>query len=374
MTLYIICLLLLAFSAWYVPFGLKKLLGLKRAWPWQVAVLILLGGFYVLLVKGVYTSTSPVAAFAYNVLGLLFIFQIYFFMYLLAAHLASPLLKRFSGKSIALIGIVLCLGLVGLGFHQARSFTVTNHEIGVKGLAEPVRLLHIPDLHLGAQRGEEHVREVVAAIERYKPDLVLFNGDMVDSNIALRPEVFAPLQKVTAEQYFTTGNHEFYLDMQKALELIAGAGIRVLRSEMVETHGLQLIGMEYMNADRTTFDSHMVNDLTIEEELPKIRRDAAKPTVLVHHSPVGMQYVSEGGIDIMLAGHTHGGQIFPATILIPLRFPMYKGRYRIGDLTLLVSQGAGTFGPWMRLGTFNEIQMITLTPDNGGSRQTIGQK
>lgn len=257
---------------------------------------------------------------------------------------------------------MLCLGLVGFGFYQVQFFTVTHNEIAVKGLASPVRIMHIPDLHLGAQRGEGYVRDVVAAIERHKPDIVLFNGDMVDSNIALKPEVFAPLKNVTAEQYFTTGNHEFYMDTQKALELIAGAGIRILRTEMVETHGFQLIGMEYMNADRVTFDSHMVNDLTIEEELPKVVRDADKPTVLVHHSPVGMQYVSQGGIDVMLAGHTHGGQVFPGTILTSIRFPMDKGRYHVGDMTLLVSQGAGTFGPWMRLGTFNEVQLITLTP------------
>jgi predicted MPP superfamily phosphohydrolase len=63
--------------------------------------------------------------------------------------------------------------------------------------------------------------------------------------------------------------------------------------------------------------------------------------------------MSEGNIDIMLSGHTHGGQSFPGAILIGLRFPMTKGRYQAGGTTLLVSQGAGTFGPWMRLGSFN---------------------
>ncbi|GHV57025.1 phosphoesterase [Deltaproteobacteria bacterium] len=363
MLITIICLSLLVFSAWYTPFRLKRLWGMKRAWPLQVSLFLLLAGFYGILAARVYTSTNPVAAWAYNVLGLLFIFQVYLFMYLLAAHILSPLLKKIPGKGLAAAGIIICLSLVGFGFNQAQSFTVTNHEIKVRGLARPVSIMHIPDLHLGAQRGESYLHEVVEAINRQNPDIVLYNGDLVDSNIALRPELFTLFKAVKAEQYFTMGNHEFYLDTEKALELIKNAGLRILRSEMVETHGLQLIGLEYMNADRVTYDSHMVNDLTIEEELPKIRRATERPSLLAHHSPVGLPYVSQGNIDVMLSGHTHGGQLFPGTIVTGLRFPVNKGRYQAGGTTLLVSQGAGTFGPWMRLGTFSEVQVVTLIPN-----------
>jgi predicted MPP superfamily phosphohydrolase len=366
MLMTIVCLSLLAFSAWYVPFRLKRLWGIKRVWPMQLAIFLLLAGFYGILVTGIYTSTNPVAAWAYNALGLFFIFQVYLFMYLLAAHILSPLLRKIPGKGVAAAGVIICLGFVGFGFSQAQSFTVTNHEIAVRGLVRPVSIMHIPDLHLGTQRGEAYLQEVVEAINLRVPDIVLYNGDLVDSNIALRPELFALFKAVNAEQYFTTGNHEFYLDTEKALELIQSAGLRILRSEMVETHGLQLIGMEYMNADRATYDAHMVNDLTIEEELPKIRRSAEIPSLLVHHSPVGLQYAAQGSIDVMLSGHTHGGQVFPGTILIGIRFPMHKGRHQAGGTTLLVSQGAGTFGPWMRLGAFNEVQFIKLVP---GERQ-----
>jgi hypothetical protein len=358
----IIILSLLAFSAWYVPFRLKKLWGMKKAWPLHTAVLLVLAGFYGIVATGVYTAATPVPAAAYNVLGLLFMFQIYLFLYLLAAHLLSPLLKKVPGKAVAAAGVLICLGSVGLGFFQARGFTVTAHEIRVRHLAAPVTIMHIPDIHLGAHRGEAYLRKIIDTIDQYNPDMVLYNGDLADSNIALKPELFSLFRDVVPEQYFTTGNHEFYMDTDKALGLIKDAGIRILRSEMVETHGLQLIGMEYMNADRTTYDAHMVNDLTLEEELPKIQRSPDLPAVLMHHSPVGMQYASQGRIDVMLAGHTHAGQVFPGTFLIGMRFPMYKGRHQVDDMTLVISQGAGTFGPLMRLGSFNEVQFITLVP------------
>jgi predicted MPP superfamily phosphohydrolase len=363
MPMFIICLALLALSAWYVPFRLKQLWGFKRAWPLQVLIFLLLGGYFGMLVKGVYTWPNAFAAGAYNILGLFFIFNIYLFLVLLATHILSPLTKKVSGRKVAVACTLLCLCLVGYGFSQAQSFRVTDHVIPVKGLAQPVTLIHIPDLHLGAQRGEAYLKDVVNAINGRGPDFVVWNGDLVDSNIALRPELFALFKGVKADQYFTTGNHEYYLDTDLALKLIAEAGIRILRSEMVEIKGMQFIGLEYMNADRTTHDAHRVNDLTMEEELPKIERSPDKPLLLAHHSPVGMQYASKGGVDVMIAGHTHAGQVFPGTILVGIRFPMLQGRFAIDGMTLLVSQGAGTFGPWMRLGTFSEIQFVKLVPE-----------
>lgn len=355
-------LFLLAFSAWYVPVRLKALLGWRRAWPLQIALFLVLAGFYAMLVTGLYTAANSVAAAGYNMLGLLFIFQIYLFLYLAAAQVLGPLLRKVPPTATAGAGLALCAGLVGLGFYQAQHFQVTRHEIAVRNLDRPVTIMHIPDLHLGAQRSEAYLRRVIDAINRQNPDFVLYNGDFVDSNIALRPELFALFRNVKADQYFTTGNHEFYLDTDRALALTEQAGIRILRSELVETHGLQLVGLKYMNADRETYDAHIVNDLTMEEELPKLQRAAERPSLLVHHSPVGLQYVSRENYDVMLAGHTHGGQVFPGTALIGLRFPMNIGRHQVGNTTLLISQGAGTFGPWMRLGTFNELQLVTLVP------------
>jgi predicted MPP superfamily phosphohydrolase len=315
-----------------------------------------------IIFKGIYTRDHAVTAFIYNVLGLLLVFFVYLFLFLLATHPLTRLVKRNVKRPLGFGGIAVSALLVIFGFINAQSFTVTQYDLPVKNLAQAVKIVHIPDIHLGAQRGEAYLHRILAAVAEQQPDIVLYNGDLVDSNIALKPELFSLFKGVRAEQYFTLGNHEYYMDTERALRLIAGAGIRILRSEMVETHGVQLIGMDYMNADRETYDAHVINALTIQEELPRITRDDAKPSVLVHHSPVGMRYAAEGNIDLMLAGHTHGGQFFPGTALVKYRFPMYAGRYRIGGTTLLVSPGAGTFGPWLRLGTRSEVQVVHLIP------------
>ena len=362
MSVMIVCLSLLALSIWYVPARLKKLMGWRRTWPGHLAALLLVAGFPLLLMSGAYTSSSPLLGTVYNVFGLAFMFHVCLLLLLLLAHLLSRPLKKISGRRIAAASLVLSLIYVGSGFVQAQNFSVTSHDLPIKGLPGPVKIAHLPDLHLGAQRDEAYLSKVIEAVNAQNPDFILFNGDLVDSDIAVRPELFSLFKNFKAPGYFTTGNHEFYVNTPRALELIGNAGLEILRNRMVETHGLQLIGLEYMSADRMTYDSHMVNDLTIEEELPKISRDPQKPTLLAHHSPVGLQYVTRGGIDLMLSGHTHGGQLFPGTWLARLTYPLVKGLHQIDDTWFLVSQGAGTFGPWMRLGTFNEIQIITLRP------------
>jgi len=348
-------------SIWYVPYRLKQLAVVRKVWLWRVMIALIFGGYMLLLHKGIYTDDNAFTAVLYNILGLLFVFVTYLFFFLVLTH-PLQLLKQLSKRPIGIMGISLSVILAAWGFVNAQSFITTFHDLPIKGLDRKVKIIHLPDIHLGTQRGESYLKEILRVIESEKPDIVLYNGDLVDSDIALKPELFALFRTVEAEQYFTTGNHEFYMDTEKALRLIESAGIKILLNEAVDTHGIQLIGLEYMNADRETYDAHIVNDLTIEEELPKITRDSNKPTVLVHHSPVGIKYVVESGADLMLSGHTHAGQFFPGTSVIRYRFPMYKGRHQIKGTTLLVSQGAGTFGPWMRLGTSNEVQVINLIP------------
>jgi predicted MPP superfamily phosphohydrolase len=355
---------LLIFSCWYAPGRLGRWLELKKGInPWRAASLLLIALYMLVIMRGYSTSVSPWRGILYNVLGLFLIFHAYLFFLTILADLARLLTKRKTiGKLPAAVLIAVSLFLVALALYNAQSLAITETQIKIKGLAKPVTLVHAPDLHLGAQRGGPWLEKTIETINGLNPDLVIYNGDLADSNLALTEEIFGLFRKVSAPQFMTTGNHEYYVDTSLILSLAEKAGLKVLRNEVAETFGFQLVGLEYMNADRQTFDAHMVNDLTIEEELPKLALDRDRPIVLIHHSPVGLEYVQKAGADAMLSGHTHGGQVFPGTILIQSRFKYWKGVYQEGDTTLVVSQGAGTFGPWARLGSFNEIQLIRLVP------------
>lgn len=149
--------------------------------------------------------------------------------------------------------------------------------------------------------------------------------------------------------------------MGRATALIATLRVRVLHNEQVQTHGLNLLGLDYMKADEETFDMHpSTKTETIRSTLDGMHLPRAIPTVVMHHSPVGVQYVEKVGAALMLAGHTHGGQMFPGTAFASLTFPYNKGLYRYRSTQVFVTVGAGTFLQKSRIGTGNEIDLITL--------------
>ena len=84
--------------------------------------------------------------------------------------------------------------------------------------------------------------------------------------------------------------------------------------------------------------------------------------VLLHHNPCGAQYLEKADVDLYLAGHTHGGQLFPLTLINRRAFQFNKGLYQFGRMQVYTSCGTGSFGPPMRLGTRSELTVLNLQP------------
>jgi uncharacterized protein len=223
--------------------------------------------------------------------------------------------------------------------------------------------MQISDVHLGHHRGRTYLARIVEETNRRRPDLVLITGDFIDSAAALEPGVLEPLADLAAPAYFVGGNHEKYVHPQRTFELVARHGVRVLHNEVVETHGLQLVGLDYMNADEDTFDMHPSDDhRTVKSVVAGLAMRSDRPSVLMHHSPVGARYVAARSIDLMVSGHTHAGQVFPFTLFAGLFFPFKSGLHHEGATTVFVSQGAGSFMTRVRLGTSNELNLLRLKP------------
>ena len=164
--------------------------------------------------------------------------------------------------------------------------------------------------------------------------------------------------------YYVGGNHEKYVDAERTFAVVKQYGVNVLRCQVMETHGFQLVGLDYLNADEATFDMHPSDDTrTIQSVMSSLQLKNDVASVLLHHSPVGAQYAAAKGIDLLVAGHTHGGQFFPGTLVAAAVFPFTRGLYQHGPLKVFVSQGVGTFMARIRLGTSNELNVLRLRPE-----------
>ncbi len=354
-------LAILASSVWYVPSRVSTLLDLRRRRA------LTLG--YATIVVASLTGMLAAATSANSVAGLLYVaggfatmVHVYLVLGLLTLHVAQGVRPIEERLQVGL-AVIIALATTAAAAVFASDLHVDEHEFSLPNLPEPITVMHVSDVHLGHHRGRDFLERVVTQTNAANPDLVVITGDLIDGNVALDEHTLEPLSKFGAPVYFVTGNHETYIDFDRALSMIADQGVHVLRNEAVKTQGLQIVGLDYMNADDDTFDMHPVGDRTIENELPKIPLNDDEPVILLHHSPVGLEYVKAAGTDLMLAGHTHAGQVFPATLFAPLIFNMNQGRYDFEEeMPVFVSPGAGTFMARMRLGSRNTIHVLRIVP------------
>lgn len=352
---------LLVASIWYVGARLCNLFELPSQWMIVTGVALVVVGSLAAIVAAVNSTSKFVSVL--NVLGgYLFVFYLFVLIFLILLHAIQliwnpPLV--WSGLTVLALAFLVTI----VGVLKASSFNVVESEIQIAELENELRIMQITDVHIGHHRGREYLEKIIEATNQRNPDLVLIAGDLVDSAIAFQPDVLAPLSRLKSPVYFVGGNHEEYVDSELAFKLIEQQGINVLHNEIIETHGIQLVGLNYMNADENTFDMHPSSRTgTIKSALHELPLKQEIPSILLHHSPVGFVYADKAGIDLMLSGHTHAGQVFPATLLAKHIFSMNRGFYQHGQTKVLVSQGAGTYMVRVRLGSSNEINLLHLVP------------
>jgi predicted MPP superfamily phosphohydrolase len=143
--------------------------------------------------------------------------------------------------------------------------------------------------------------------------------------------------------------------MDRVQGLIEPTGVRVLRNEVAEFRGLQIIGID--NPERENRKDN--------EQIHSVAFDQSRPNVLLYHTPVGIEDARRAGVAVQLSGHTHSGQMYPFNLLVKLFYPYTRGLYDLDGLLLYVTPGTGTWGPPMRLGSSNEITLITFGPGVG---------
>ena len=216
------------------------------------------------------------------------------------------------------------------------------------------RLAVVSDIHLGPLTGTRHVGRIVDLINSVQADAVCIVGDLVDGSVAELGRFAAPLAGIESRYgaYFVTGNHEYYSGYRQWVDEVARLGVRPLRNERVEIAGLDLAG---------------VNDLggTAAGDPPDFEkalgdRDRGRPVVLMAHQPLAAVRAAPFGVDLQVSGHTHGGQMAPFNVLVRLEQPVVSGFGKVDGVPVYVTNGAGFWGPPVRVGAPPQVTVIEL--------------
>lgn len=337
----------------------------------KVRQLYFLFAFFTLfMIAGVALFTnglSLISTILYGSAAILMGFLLYLLLSTILIDLVNLIIKIKPGiQGIATIS--LAVGISVFGIWNSQNFRITEKNIQAWGITKDLKAVHLSDIHLGHFRGNGFMQKLVNETNRLNPDLIFITGDLFDGKIRINDQTFETLKNFEAPVYFVEGNHDVYSGTDTIKTLLKKNGINVLENELVLSHNLQIIGLNHLPADENSPGRQIKENHTIKSILNALETDTNRYTILLHHSPDGMFYANDKGVDLYLSGHTHAGQLFPVTLINELIFKYNRGEYNFYDTKIIVSEGIGTFGPPMRVGTKSEIIVLNLIKDTNNEK------
>ena len=276
---------------------------------------------------------------------------------------ARPAVKQ-GAKVVAFIAtLAVFFTTMVIGHRNVRYPRVMYQKYTVKRLvpegAQPekrMRLVFFSDLHIGEAMTPDYIARAVKLIQDQQPDLILCGGDFIDHRAvyAYDPRVMASLRSLHAPMgvYYVLGNHEYRDDLEANIRWVSEVGGTLLRDSIAFPGDgpLTLIGRDdHVNGNRKPFE-------VIANEADPLRG----PVVLMEHTPASIDSIGDSPVDLILCGHTHGGQIWPGQLMVWWRYGMVSGTRPVGEREVCISSGIGSAGATYRVGTRSEIRVYDL--------------
>jgi uncharacterized protein len=265
------------------------------------------------------------------------------------------------------------------GFAAGRlRYTVERVEVPIANLPpelDGLRIAQLSDIHIGDYMPPREIARAVDMANSLEPDISFVTGDFISSEGDPLDACITELSRLRAPLgvWGCNGNHEIYAGAEDEAErLFREKGMRLLRAAatVVEHNGgrFNLLGVDYQR-DHMVSGERTGPELMLREIETLVRRDM--PNILLSHNPNSFHRAAELGIQLSLAGHTHGGQVKVEIVdhsVNPARLitPFVAGLYRLpmngsaNKSALYVNRGLGTFGFPVRIGVPPEITLLTL--------------
>ncbi|HMQ67646.1 MAG TPA: metallophosphoesterase [Ignavibacteria bacterium] len=269
-----------------------------------------------------------------------------------------------------------------LGVLSSHDFEIVNKEIKIDNLPEELSgttISLISDIHSGPYMKENMMREYTDVINDLKSDFIFIPGDFTNSNkLEVHPLVKA-ISNLKADKgiYGTLGNHDYFSDPEYVAKVISNESpVKMLRnnSELININGknISIIGCDDTRQSGSNSDNILLNyyDSTMDQARDQIEKSGLTyeevPKLLLFHKPYFFEEMAGKKPDLILSGHTHGGQVVLASfgdLNISFAGAVSKyisGLYRSGNSQMYISRGIGSVALPIRFNCPPEITKITL--------------
>jgi len=355
--------LILFFSLHYLFYSrvIKKLIIPERVKKVLVVLLSLNFLSNILYVPGRYTDMLPSSLYYLFSLsiGVTFVLLLYLLVHEIlnlshkALHKVDPSKRAFIKKSGDGALLALSTSYVAIGAYEGSKEPVVNV---VKLGGFDFSIVQISDLHIGGLVDRAFVRASVAKINALKPDIVCITGDIVDTTLDIVQDAVLELNNIEAKHgiYYILGNHEYFHDPETIITFIQRTKLTLLLNKNIQIDALKLniVGV-------TDLMGYRVELLEPDIDQAFSGCNKAYKTILLAHQPKFIEELGSYTPELILSGHTHGGQMWPFEYLVRLQQAYVKGLHKLPyGGHIYVNSGIGFWGPPMRLGTQAEITYI----------------
>ncbi len=294
---------------------------------------------------------------------------IFLFLSHLAVLVLEGVLALFGSPAAALLRTKTCFFavlafsclVVTYGTQEAAQVRVLTKEIVSAKVKKPLRIVAVSDIHLGALNLNGRLKILANRINDLEPDVVAFVGDIVNDHTQWLGTEAAVLAGIKAPlKVGVFGNHERYVGDAVSASIFDRSGIILLRDAALTRPewNLRVLGVD--DPGRST---------QVTEDFAQSIRTAAQGltpdefSLLLIHRPLDWKEVAVPlGIDLTLSGHTHGGQMFPFTLIVNAIYEFPRGFYDMDGKHLAVSSGAGYWGPPIRVLAPPDIILVDVKP------------
>lgn len=255
---------------------------------------------------------------------------------------------------LAVTFLVSCYALYeGIKVPQVNELTYHSDKLN-----RDIRIVHLSDLHINRTTPLSRINKIVNAVNGLGADIIVMTGDIIDDDATHMEGQLAALQGLTAPEgiYVSLGNHEYYSGLSSVSYRFRKMGFPLLmnRGTSIGSNNLFIAGIP----DAFTAATHPTFNINISQALQKSNEKDYK--ILLSHTPEVVQNLDKSHFDLVLSGHTHGGQIFPFHYFVKKANKFLSGEYDVNGINLYVSNGAGIWGPMMRLFAPSDITVINL--------------
>lgn len=272
----------------------------------------------------------------------------------------SPPAERWSLAAVALGMLMSAIGVanaVRLPPQKDLAFEIADLPQPFEGYS----VVHLTDLHLSPVFQRPFAEALVARVNALDADMIVISGDLIDGYLEARREDVAPLAGLRARDgvFVSPGNHEYYFGFETWWAVYQDLGMKPLANAhaVIERQGHSLVVAGVTDLAAARFGLPVPD---IDQALAGAPAEA--PVLLLNHQPRQARQMAARGVDLHLAGHTHGGMVAGLAALIArYNEGFVSGAYAVDGMQLYVSNGTALWpGFTMRLGVPSELTKITL--------------